>query len=171
MRAYSVENTRMPSRPHFKTRTLFSVAAEMFAIFGPLRYGKSIVLRFIHALPQPGVFQQNRLKAAVRCDANRQPQCGQALNRSAIGASSVWNAECSSENPLSTEAKSPRPTAHTQHLKPRNKSRFNATPATSAPIAERFSAWSRSSHSLQGAPSGAIDETCARAGLDVIGVE
>lgn len=56
------------------------------------------------------------------------------------GASLVWNAECSRESPLSTEAKSPRLTAQTRHLKPRNKSLFSATPDTSAPIAERFSA-------------------------------
>jgi hypothetical protein len=44
---------------------LFSVAAEMFATFGPLRYGKNVVLRFIHALPQLGVFQQNMPKADI----------------------------------------------------------------------------------------------------------
>lgn len=52
----------MPARRHLKTRMLFSVAAEMFAIFGPLRYGKNVALRFIHALPQLGVFQQNKLQ-------------------------------------------------------------------------------------------------------------
>ena len=52
----------------------------------------------------------------------------------------VWNAECSSECPLSIEAKSPRPTAHTRHQNPRNKSRVNATPTTSAIIAKRFRA-------------------------------
>ncbi|MFT6455258.1 MAG: hypothetical protein ACJAY6_002153, partial [Yoonia sp.] len=41
----------------------------------------------------------------------------------------------------SAEAKSPRSTAHTQLHKKRNKSLLNATPATSAPIAKRFSAW------------------------------
>jgi hypothetical protein len=57
------------------------------------------------------------------------------------GVSLVWNAECSWEYPLSAEAKSPRSTAHTQLHKKRNKSLLNATPATSAPIAKRFSAW------------------------------
>ena len=52
----------------------------------------------------------------------------------------LWNAECSWECPLSVEAKSPRPTAHTRLQKTRNKSLFSATLATSAPIAERFSA-------------------------------
>jgi hypothetical protein len=56
------------------------------------------------------------------------------------GALLEWTAECSWENPLSIEAKSPRSTAHTQHLKSRNKSHLSATPKTSAPIAERFSA-------------------------------
>jgi hypothetical protein len=56
----------------------------------------------------------------------------------------VWIAECSSECPLSIEAKSPRPTAHTQHQNPCNKFLCCTTPATSAPIAERFSARAQS---------------------------
>jgi hypothetical protein len=55
--------------------------------------------------------------------------------------SSGWCVECSWENPLSIEAKSPRPTAHTRHHKTRNKSQIGTTSKTSAPIAERFSAW------------------------------
>ena len=48
------------------------------------------------------------------------------------GVSSVLSAECSSGSPLLTEAKSPRPTANTQHQNPRNKSMLSTTQAHSA---------------------------------------
>ena len=48
------------------------------------------------------------------------------------GVSLVSVVECSSECPLSIEAKSPQPTAHTQLHKTRNKSQISITPKTSA---------------------------------------
>ncbi|MBL4811371.1 MAG: hypothetical protein JKX69_03190 [Rhodobacteraceae bacterium] len=48
------------------------------------------------------------------------------------GALLVSVVECSWEYPLSIEAKSPRPTAHTQPHKTRNKSQITSTPKTSA---------------------------------------
>jgi len=56
------------------------------------------------------------------------------------GVPSVWNAECSWENPLSIKAKSPQPTAHTQHPKPHNIFLTSTKPAKSASIAKRYSA-------------------------------
>jgi hypothetical protein len=60
------------------------------------------------------------------------------------GAPLVRNAECSWEYPLSIEAKSPRLIAHTRHQSPCNKSLLSASPATTAPIAKRFSARAQS---------------------------
>ena len=48
------------------------------------------------------------------------------------GASLVSVVECSWEDPLSIEAKSPRPTAHTRHQNPRNIFLPTATADTSA---------------------------------------
>ncbi|GAW35870.1 hypothetical protein RA2_02938 [Roseovarius sp. A-2] len=77
--------------------------------------------------------------------------CALSYPRSCVreAVSSVWNAECSCENPLSTEAKSPRSTANSQLHNPRNKSRLRATHVTSAHIAKRFSARALIDHELE----------------------
>lgn len=56
----------------------------------------------------------------------------------------VWNLGGSWENALATEAKSPRSTAHSRPLNPRDTFLFSTTPAKSATIAERFSTWALS---------------------------
>ncbi len=78
--------------------------------------------------------EANRLQARkwLVCDAGPKLRANiSAVMRARRGAKQ--DAEWSWDNPLSTQAESPRSTAHTRPRKPRNKSRFCATPATQSP--------------------------------------
>jgi hypothetical protein len=139
-RLFKVENlSHEIMTPKGHTEQEFNARHGLFARADADAALHQMLLEILHVirrrcLRRPPEPSRKPLAGAQVATLGRRADCALAYPRSCghEAVSSGWCVECSWENPLSIEAKSPQPTAHTQLHKTRNKSHLSTTPKTSA---------------------------------------